>query len=102
MTFEEYWYSCCDFHKCDECDIKLSCSLDKVIAQSAWEASQPKWTLCKDGMPDTKGNFLCIWNNGFYNVQQVCMYEKKIKMFITNTLFPVIAWMPLPEVPEGI
>lgn len=40
MTFEEYWYRCCDFHQCDECDVTVDCAVDKAIAQSAWEASE--------------------------------------------------------------
>ena len=72
------------------------------LLKTVWEAAQPKWKDAQKEPPKEAGSYLCIWNNGFYNVQQACMYDAKTKMFITNTLFPVIAWMPLPEATGNI
>lgn len=57
--------------------------------EEEWEASQPKWTYCKDGMPDTEGNYL--WLHADKSIH--------LEHYWTNlTLMPyVIAWMSLPE-----
>ena len=50
MTFDEWWKdSEKSVYWCNNPDIRSLC---KCIAQSAWEASQPKWTYCKDGLSD--------------------------------------------------
>ena len=90
MTFEEYWYSCCDFHQCDECDVTVDCAVDKAIAQSAWEAAQPKWTLCKNGMPDKTDNYLWLDNDRHVYIDH---YWADMPLMQYG-----IAWMPLPEV----
>src|SRR5574344_1849448 len=125
MTFEEWWYSCCDFHHCDDCDITVDCAVDKAIAQSAWEAAQlqskdeidaltkernkwikrcdtgvkkawnaaqPKWTLCKDAMPDKTVNCLCLDKDGYVSIDS---YRENI-----HFMQDFIAWMPLPEAPN--
>ena len=94
MTFDEYWYSCCDFHQCDECDVTVDCAVDKAIAQSAWKAAQPKWTLCKDAMPDKTVNCLCLDKDGYVSIDS---YRENI-----HFMQDFIAWMPLPEVPAEI
>ena len=118
MTFEDYWYSCCDFHHCDDCDITVDCAVDKAIAQSAWEAAQPKWTLCKDRLPKEKDGKVITTHEtdaSFYSheIKVIRVYvkletqnpfnETRIDNFCLSTnKFEkyedlVTAWMSLPE-----
>src|SRR5574344_3012200 len=63
MTFEEWWQdSKKSVYWCNNPDIRSLC---KCIAQSAWEASQPKWTYCKDGMPEEDIDSLVLQHNSF-------------------------------------
>src|SRR5574344_2980956 len=105
MTFEEWWQdSKKSVYWCNNPDIRSLC---KCIAQSAWEASQPKWTYCKDGKkpeqnqrvnaiikPEIKKNPLyvdtVVYRNGNYINERMSHFED------------VIAWMPLPEAPAEI
>ena len=113
MTFEEWWKdSEKSVYWCNNPDIRSLC---KCIAQSAWEAAQPKWTYCKDGMPTEKdGKFegTGILNSSVFNVLHSngtvasMYYYKKLKAFGTSdgvkiySCNDVIAWMPLPEAPN--
>ena len=105
MTFEDYWYSCCDFHHCDDCDITVDCAVDKAIAQSAWEASQPKWTLCKDGLPDNDSWVLVYMPETEDFEAMICTAYYTSgdwqSEWDTNQ-HPISAWMSLPEEPAEI
>ena len=116
MTFDEYWYSCCDFHQCDECDVTVDCAVDKAIAQSAWEAAQPNWTYCKDRYPtevdgEVKKGCIGFRKNlrlvGVIGLSRDSDFGFEVTFNLTENHFEsddreVIAWMPLPEVPENI
>ena len=118
MTFEEWWKdSEKSVYWCNNPSIGSLC---KCIAQSAWEASQPKWTLCKDGMPKNGQFIIAIikntYDNAYYSL--VGWYsssdfekEKYISAYISGEAMMIddnglncsfIAWMPLPEVPGNI
>ena len=116
MTFDEWWktrYDCC-------CDCKDSCAADcvKCKAKRAWQAAQPKWTYCKDGMPKNGQFIIAIikntYDNAYYSL--VGWYsssdfekEKYISAYISGEAMMIddnglncsfIAWMSLPEAPN--
>ena len=91
-------------------------AVDKY-SKMIFEAAQPKWTLCKDGMPTEKdGKFegTGIFNSSVFNVLHSngtvssLYYYIKLKAFGTSdgvkvyTYNDIIAWMPLPEAPAEI
>ena len=90
MTFEEWWKdSEKSVYWCNNPDIRSLC---KCIAQSAWEAAQPKWTYCKDGMPTEDGNYMWLDNDRHVHIDHY---------WADMPLMPyVIAWMSLPEAPN--
>ena len=89
-----------------------------------WEASQPKWTYCKDGMPEEDIDSLVLQHNSFQPLNLLVedkfngeirvvqgVYHFRIPCFATddgevivhdgiaeNDELKVLAWMPLPEV----
>ena len=75
-------------------ELKDSKEQMKRIANDVWKAAQPKWTLCKDKLPDTEGNYLWLHADKSIHVDY---YWTNLKL-----MSYVIAWMPLPEVPAGI
>lgn len=99
MTFDEFWNTvqdCC--HNC-----KKSCSADcvKCKAERAWEAAKTKWMYCKDAMPTEDEYVLWLYANGF--IFENCIdKDDDVVEFLkgSETSGPVIAWMPLPEVPD--
>ena len=109
ITFDEWWRK-----KAFEMMARPDYGAEE-IARDAWEAAQPKWTYCKDGMPTEKdGKFegTGIFNSSVFNVLHSngtvasMYYYKKLKAFGTSdgvkiySCNDVIAWMPLPEVPN--
>ena len=94
MTFDEWWKdSEKSVYWCNNPDIRSLC---KCIAQSAWEAAPPKWTLCKDAMPDKTVNCLCLDKDGYVSID-FDSYRENI-----HFMQEFIAWMPLPEAPAEI
>lgn len=85
MTFEEWW---------KEKALKMMVLNygAEEIAHDAWQAAQPKWTMCKDGMPDKTVNCLCLNKYGYVSIDS---YRENI-----HFMQDIIAWMPLPEVPN--
>ena len=129
MTFEEWWHENesalrfgIDFiaHRVlTGAELKESNEQMKRIANDVWQASQPKWTLCKDGMPKEKDGKVITTHEtdaSFYSheIKVIRVYvkletqnpfnETRIDNFCLSTnKFEkyedlVIAWMPLPEV----
>ena len=95
----------------------------KRFSEMAWEAAQPKWTYCKDGMPKVKDGKVITTHEtdaSFYSheIKVIRVYvkletqnpfnETRIDNFCLSTgKFEkyedlVIAWMPLPEAPDNI
>jgi hypothetical protein len=116
MTFKEWW---------KEKALKmivLNYGAEE-IAHDAWQAAQPKWTYCKDGMPKEKDGKVITTHEtdaSFYSheIKVIRVYvkletqnpfnETRIDNFCLSTnKFEkyedlVIAWMPLPEAPAEI
>ena len=119
MTFDEWWKdSEKSVYWCNNPDIRSLC---KCIAQSAWEAAQPKWTYCKDRLPKEKDGKVITTHEtdaSFYSheIKVIRVYvkletqnpfnETRIDNFCLSTnKFEkyedlVIAWMSLPEYKE--
>ena len=94
-------------------------AVDKY-SKMIFEAAQPKWTLCKDGMPKNGQFIIAIikntYDNAYYSL--VGWYsssdfekEKYISAYISGEAMMIddnglncsfIAWMPLPEAPDNI
>lgn len=101
MTFDEWWKdSEKSVYWCNNPDIRSLC---KCIAQSAWEASQPKWTYCKDGLPDNDSWVLVYMPETEDFEAMICTAYYTSgdwqSEWDTNQ-HPISAWMPLPEVPN--
>ena len=103
MTFEEWWKdSEKSVYWCNNPSIG---SLSKCIAQSAWEAAQPKWTLCKDRLPND-GVLVLVYmpqTDEFNASIMTGVYISENKEWDTEWYDEgrsVIAWMPLPEAPD--
>ena len=125
MTFEEWWHENesalrfgIDFiaHRVlTGAELKESNEQMKRIANDVWQASQPKWTLCKDAMPTEKDGEV---KDGFVGTKKLQLmnvigfsknYDRgfEVTFNLTENHFEsddreVIAWMPLPEVPGNI
>ena len=67
-----------------------------------WEASQPKWTYCKDGMPTEDGNYLVavLLPYGHRTVLSSDYNANNCDFCEIDPDREVIAWMPLPEAPN--
>ena len=92
-------------------------AVDKY-SKMIFEAAQPKWTMCKDGMPKNGQFIIAIikntYDNAYYSL--VGWYsssdfekEKYISAYISGEAMMIddnglncsfIAWMPLPEAPN--
>lgn len=102
MTFEEWWKdSEKSVYWCNNPSIG---SLSKCIAQSAWEAAQPKWTLCKNGMPTEDGNYLVavLLPYGHRTVLSSNYDANNCDFWEIDPDREIIAWMSLPEAPGNI
>ena len=93
MTFEEWWKETIAYQYLEHVNL-FHKDTAKQLAHYAWETAQPKWTYCKDKLPDTEGNYLWLHEDKGITVEY---YWTQIQI----SLIPnVIAWMPLPEVPN--
>ena len=96
MTFEEWW---------KEKSFEMMARPDYMaedIARASWEAAQPKWTYCKDGMPTEDGNYLVavLLPYGHRTVLSSDYNANNCDFWEIDPDREVIAWMPLPEVPN--
>jgi hypothetical protein len=103
MTFDEWWRdSKKSVYWCNNPSIGSLC---KCIAQSAYEAAQPKWTLCKDGLPDNDSWVLVYMPETEDFEAMICTAYYTSgdwqSEWDTNQ-HPISAWMPLPEAPGNI
>lgn len=92
MTFEEWW---------EEKALKMI-ELNygaEEIAHDAWKAAQPKWTMCKDGMPTEKDGTVVFVKFGKNEQGRAMAYYagQWIEPFSAQIIKDVIAWQPLPE-----
>ena len=109
MTFDEWWKdSEKSVYWCNNPDIRSLC---KCIAQSAWEASQPKWTYCKDRYPtevdgEVKKGCIGFRKNlrlvGVIGLSRDSDFGFEVTFNLTENHFEsddreVIAWMSLPD-----
>lgn len=116
MTFDEWWKSKKTLIETVVNNNKSHIDLIvfiKSIMNIAWQAAQPKWTYCKDGMPTEKdGKFegTGIFKSSVFNILHSngtvssLYYYLKLKAFGTSdgvkvySCNDVVAWMSLPEV----
>ena len=115
MTFEEWWHENesalrfgIDFiaHRVlTGAELKESNEQMKRIANDVWQASQPKWTLCKDGLPDNDSWVLVYMPETEDFEAMICTAYYTSgdwqSEWDTNQ-HPISAWMPLPEAPGNI
>ena len=60
MTFEQWWENKKYYARFLDGVCKISVNDCGDIARGAWEAAQPKWTLCKDGQHPFPGPLFLI------------------------------------------
>lgn len=104
MTFEEWWKETIAYQYLTNVDLVYK-NTAKQLAHDAWKPAQSNWNYCKDGKkpqenqrvnaiikPEIKKNPLyvdtVVYRDGNYINERMCHFEE------------VIAWMPLPEVPD--
>src|SRR5574344_1020295 len=79
-------------------------AVDKY-SKMIWEASQPKWTYCKDGLPDNDSWVLVYMPETEDFEAMICTAYYTSgdwqSEWDTNQ-HPISAWMPLPEAPGNI
>ena len=126
MTFEEWWHENesalrfgIDFiaHRVlTGAELKESNEQMKRIANDVWQASQPKWTYCKDRYPtevdgEVKKGCIGFRKNlrlvGVIGLSRDSDFGFEVTFNLTENHFEsddkeVIAWMSLPEIPGNI
>ena len=127
MTFTKWWNKTISYQYLTNVDL-VNKNTAKQLAHDAWQAAQPKWTLCKDKMPDydkpcllkvktfngesAEITILCGCRCPYTPTEDEIGYGHTIDVFyidiidVTGTpdavqiddIDDVIAWMPLSEV----
>lgn len=105
MTFEEWWIKTIAYQYLEHVNL-FHRDTAKRLAHDAWQAAQPKWTLCKDDLPQCSGDFIVLITNSDGEKLVVASeydfdddnYTGRFCDVARN--YTVIAWMPLPEVPN--
>jgi len=105
MTFEEWWKSKKTLIETVVNNNKSHIDLIvfiKSIMNIAWDTSQPKWTLCKDGMPTEDGNYLVavLLPYGHRTVLSSDYNANNCAFWEIDPDREIIAWMSLPEAPN--
>ena len=102
MTFEQWWKNKKYYARFLDGVCKISVNDCGDIARDAWEAAQPKWTLCKDGMPTEDGNYLVavLLPYGHRTVLSSDYNANNCDFWEIDPDREIIAWMPLPEAPN--
>ena len=105
MTFEQWWENKKYYARFLDGVCKISVNDCGDIARGAWEAAQPKWTLCKDGLPDNDSWVLVYMPETEDFEAMICTAYYTSgdwqSEWDTNQ-HPISAWMPLPEAPAEI
>ena len=99
MTFTKWWNKTISYQYLTNVDL-VNKNTAKQLAHDAWQAAQPKWTYCKDGMPTEDGNYLVavLLPYGHRTVLSSDYNANNCDFWEIDPDREIIAWMPLPEV----